>query len=291
MKKIGIATDSHSSITPAEALLLGVHVLPMPFMVDGQDYLEGVNLTRQQFFAYQRAGAQIGTSQPAPAAVTALWDELLAEYETLLYIPISSGLSNSCQTAMALAEEEPYAGRVFVVDNGRVATPLRRSVMDAVELAEKGLSAPECKAALEAARDEVVIYVAVETLEHLRRGGRISAASATVGTLLNIKPILRFGTGKLDAYKKARGMHRACELMLEAIRSDLAIRFQEAQSRGDVFLLAAGSADADATAKWLKQIENAFPGMPILYSDLSLGVSCHIGEGGLGVGLSVRPRA
>ena len=290
MKKIGIVTDSHSSISPAEASLLGVHVLPMPFDVDGQDYFEGVNLTRQQFFAYQRAGAQIGTSQPAPAAVMGLWDKLLEEYESLLYMPISSGLSSSCQTAIALAEEEPYAGRVFVVDNGRVASPLHRSILDAIELVNKGLSAEECKKALEAARDDLVIYIAVETLEYLKRGGRISATTAAVGTLLNIKPILHLTTGKLESYKKARGMHKACETMLESIRSDLAIRFQEAHARGDVFLLAAGSADAETTAKWLKQIETAFPGMPILYDDLSMGVSCHTGEGALGIGLSVRPR-
>lgn len=289
MKKIGIVTDSHSSISPAHAKLIGVHVLPMPFEVDGQDYFEGVSLTRQQFFAYQRAGAQIGTSQPAPAAVMGLWDELLEEYESLLYMPISSGLSNSCQTAIALAEEEPYAGRVFVVDNGRVATPLHRSILDAIELVDKGLSAAECKAALENARDDLVIYIAVETLEYLKKGGRISSTTAAVGTLLNIKPILHLTTGKLESYKKARGMNKACETMLESIRSDLAIRFQEAHARGDVHLLAAGSADAETTAKWLKQIEAAFPGMPILYDDLSMGVSCHTGEGALGIGLSVRP--
>ena len=291
MKKIGIVTDSHSSISPAEAKVLGVHVLPMPFDVDGQDYFEGVNLSRQQFFAYQRAGATIGTSQPAPAAVMNLWDELLKEYESLLYMPISSGLSSSCQTAIALAEEEPYAGRIFVVDNGRVATPLHRSILDAIELVKKGLSAEECKAALEAARDDLVIYIAVETLEYLKKGGRISAATAAVGTLLNIKPILHLTTGKLESYAKARGMHKACDVMLEAIRNDLNTRFSEAHARGDVYLLAAGSADAAATAKWLKQIEAAFPGMPILYDDLSMGVSCHTGEGALGIGLSVRPRA
>ena len=290
MKKIGIVTDSHSSISPAEAAMMGVHVLPMPFDVDGQSYFEGVDLTRQQFFAYQRAGATIGTSQPAPGAVMALWDELLKEYEALLYMPISSGLSSSCQTAIALAEEEPYAGRVFVVDNGRVGTPLHRSILDAQELVEKGLSAAECKSALEAARDDVVIYLAVETLEYLKRGGRISSTAAAVGSLLNIKPILHLATGKLESYKKARGMNKACEAMLESIRSDLAIRFQEAHARGDVFLMAAGSADAQTTAKWLAQIEKAFPGMPILYDDLSMGVSCHTGEGALGIGLSVRPR-
>lgn len=291
MKKTAIVTDSHSSISPAEAALLGVHVLPMPFEIDGQEYFEGVNITRQQFFGYQRAGAHIGTSQPAPAAVMELWDKLLEEYESLLYMPISSGLSNSCQTAIALAKEAPYAGRVFVVDNGRVGTPLHRSVLDAMELVGKGLSAAACKAALEEARNNFVVYIAVETLEHLKRGGRISSTAATVGTLLHIKPILQLATGKLESYKKARGMHKACEIMLESIRSDLAIRFQEAQSRGDVSLLAAGTADADTTAKWLRQIEAAFPGMPILYDDLSMGVSCHTGEGALGIGLSVRPHS
>jgi len=290
MKKIAVVTDSHSSISSAEAAMLGVFVLPMPFDVDGQDYFEGVNLTRDQFFGYQRAGATIGTSQPAPAAVMEMWDKVLAEYETLLYMPISSGLSSSCQTAIAYAEEEPYAGRVFVVDNGRVGSPMHQSVLDALDMIKAGHSAETIKAALEANRDEVVIYLAVETLEYLKRGGRISSSAAAVGTLLNIKPILHLATGKLESYKKARGMHKACETMLEAIRSDLAIRFQEAHSRGDVRLLAAGSADKATTAKWLKQIEAAFPGMPILYDDLSMGVSCHTGEGALGVGLSVRPR-
>lgn len=290
MKKIGIVTDSHSSISPAEAAMLGIHVLPMPFEIDGRDYFEGVNITRQQFFGYQRAGARIGTSQPAPAAVMELWDRLLEKYETLLYMPISSGLSNSCQTAIALAKEAPYAGCVFVVDNGRVGTPLHRSVLDAIELVKAGLSAAECKAALEAARNDLVIYIAVETLEYLKRGGRISSATAAVGTLLNIKPILHLTTGKLESFKKARGMNKACDIMLESIREDLSTRFQAAHARGDVFLLAAGSADTPTTARWLKQIEAAFPGMPVLYDDLSMGVSCHTGEGALGIGLSVRPR-
>ena len=290
MKKIAVVTDSHSSISPAEANVIGVYVLPMPFTIDGQDYFEGVNLTRQQFFGYQRAGATIGTSQPAPAAVMEMWDKLLQEYDAILYMPISSGLSHSCQTAIALAEEEPYAGRVFVVDNGRIATPLHRSILDALELIAKGLTAAECKAALETAKGDMVIYLAVETLEYLKRGGRISSTAAAVGTMLNIKPILHLATGKLESYKKARGMHKACEAMLDSIRADLNGRFAEAHARGDVFLLAAGSADAATTAKWLKQIETAFPGMPILYDDLSMGVSCHTGEGALGIGLSVRPR-
>lgn len=290
MKPIGIITDSHSSISPVEARMLGVHVLPMPFMIDGTDYLEGVNLSRDEFFAHQRTGAQISTSQPSPADVMALWDKLLMEYETLLYMPISSGLSGSCHTAAGLAEEEPYQGRVFVVDNGRIATPLHRSILDALELIEKGLSAQKCKMALERSRSELVIYIAVQTLEYLKKGGRISAASAAVGTLLNIKPILQLATGKLQSFQKARGMVKARELMLDAIRADLAGRFAEAHARGDVHLLAAGSASPEETAKWLAQIRAAFPGMPVLYDDLSMGVSCHTGEGALGIGLSVRPR-
>ncbi len=290
MKKIGIVTDSHSSISPAAAAELGIYVLPMPFTVNGQEYLEGVTLTREEFFAHQRAGADISTSQPSPASVMALWDEVLQSHETLLYIPISSGLSGSCATATALAAEEPYEGRVFVVDNGRVASPMHQSVLDAIELVEKGLSAAECKAALEKARDELCIYVALQTLDNLRKGGRVSATAAMVGTLLNIKPIMYFTTGKLDVYKKTRGMNKAKEAMLEAVRSDLAIRFADAHARGDVHLLAASSASPEETAKWVAQIEAAFPGMPVLCDDLTMGVSCHIGEGGLGVGLSVRPR-
>ncbi len=290
MKKIGIATDSHAGILPERAAALGVHVLPMPFTINGVEYYEGTTLSREAFFAHQRAQDDISTSQPAPAAVTAFWDELLTEYETLVYIPISSGLSGSCQTATALAAEEPYEGRVYVVDNGRVATPMHRSVLDAIELMHEGHDAPAIKAALEKFREDMVIYVALQTMEHLKRGGRISATTAMVGTLLNIKPIMHFTTGKLSSYKNARGMNKACETMLQAIRSDLAIRFRDAHARGDVHLLAASSADEAATKKWIAQIEAAFPGMPVLCDDLSLGVSCHIGEGGLGVGLSVRPR-
>ena len=289
-KTIGIATDSHSSIAPDVARDLGVRVLPMPFTIDGTCYYEDVTLSREDFFAHQAAGKEIGTSQPAPADVLALWEEMLTEYESILYLPISSGLSGACQTALLLSEDEPYAGRVFVVDNGRVATPLHRSILDALELIDKGLSAGEIKAALEAAKEDMVIYIAVVTLEYLKKGGRVSPTVAAVGTLLNIKPILHVTTGKLEAFKKARGMVKARETMLEAIRSDLAIRFQDAHARDEVSLMAAGSGTPEQTAAWIAQIEAAFPGMPVLYDDLSLGVSCHTGQGALGVGLSCKPR-
>lgn len=288
-KKLGILTDSHSSIDPATAQSLGVRVLPMPFTIDGEDYLENVTLSREEFFARQAEGAQISTSQPAPGDVLAFWDKALEDYEQVLYFPLTSGLSGACQTAKNLALDEPYAGRVFVVDNGRIASPQHQAILDAIALVEEGHSAEKILAAMESSRDDVVIYLGVQTLEYLKRGGRLNPTVATVGTLLNIKPILKLATGKLDSFRNTRGFHKAKATMLEAIRSDLAIRFKEAHARGDVRLLAASSANEEETAQWLREIEAAFPGMPILYDPLSLGVSCHTGPGALGVGLSVTP--
>lgn len=289
MHSIGIATDSHASIPAGIAASLGVRVLPMPFTINGQDYLEGVTLSREEFFAFQREGAEIATSQPAPADVMALWDAMLEEYESVLYMPMTSGLSGSYATAAALAEDEPYQGRVFVVDTGRIATPLHVMVADAVELVQQGLSAQEARARLEASRDNVTIYIAVDTLTYLKKGGRISPAAAAIGTVLNIKPILKLATGKLDAFRKTRGFNKAREAMIEAIRSDLTIRFKDAHARGEVTLMAATSASAEETAAWVQEIEAAFPGMPVVCDDLSLGVSCHTGEGALGIGLCCKP--
>lgn len=289
-KPLGILTDSHSSVDPAEAERLGVRVLPMPFTINGETFMENITLSRDEFFARQAEGAEIGTSQPAPGDVLAFWDEALEDYEQILYFPLTSGLSGACQTAQMLAQEESYAGKVFVVDNGRIASPQHQAILDALALVEEGHSAQDIHAAMESSRDDVVIYLGVQTLEYLKRGGRLSPTVATVGTLLNIKPILKLATGKLESFKNTRGFNKAKSTMLEAIRSDLSIRFKDAHARGDVRLLAAGSANEEETAAWLKEIEAAFPGMPILYDPLSLGVSCHTGPGALGVGLSVTPR-
>ena len=291
MHSIGIATDSHSSISPQAAAELGVRVLPMPFTIDGQCYDEGVTLTREEFFVHQRADAEIATSQPAPGNVTALWDEMLKTYDELLYIPISSGLSGSCDMAAALAHDAPYAGRVFVVDNGRVATPLHRSVMDAVDLVRAGHTAAEVKTLLEAAREDMVIYVALQTLKHLQKGGRVSPAAAVVGSLLNVKPILHVTTGILEPFCNCRGFAKARHTMIEAVRNDLATRFTGALEQGRLHLLAASSASPEETAAWIAEIEEAFPGMPVMCDNLSLAVSCHAGEGALGIGLSCSPMA
>ena len=290
MHSIGIATDSHSGISTADAAALGVRVLPMPFTINGACYYEDVTLSREEFFAHQRAGDDIATSQPAPDDVTALWDDMLETYDELIYMPISSGLSGSCGTAIALAEEPPYAGRVFVVDNGRISVPLRCAVNDAINLVQAGYTAAQVKETLERVKDDMVIYVAVQTLQHLKKGGRISPAVAAVGTLLHIKPILHLSTGLLEPFKNCRGFIKARETMIEAIREDLGTRFKDAHLRGELHLMAASSATPEETASWIAEIEAAFPGMPVLCNNLSLGVSCHTGEGALGIGLCCSPR-
>lgn len=290
MKPIGIITDSHSSITQKQAAELGITVLPMPFYLGGECYYGDVTLSREEFFEKLDSGIDITTSQPSPETVLELWDEALKEYEKVLYIPISSGLSGSCSTATAMAQEEPYEGRILVVDNGRVSTPLHRSVLDALELIREGYSAEEIKDILEEARDKMVIYVGVQTLEHLKRGGRITPATAALGAVLNIKPVLKFDVGNLDTFKKCRGFVKARKLMIEAMDHDLKTKFKDWYDRGEVYLLAASSASQEETESWIREIREAFPGMEVMCDDLSLGVSCHIGQGGLGIGCSCRPR-
>lgn len=290
MKKTGIITDSHSSITQEEAKRLGIRVLPMPFYDGDICYYEDITLSRDEFFRKLKSGTDFTTSQPSPEHVMKCWDDALNEFEQIVYIPISSGLSGSCSTAQALAGEEPYKGRVSVVDNGRVSTPLHRSVLDALELVSEGRSGEEIKEILEKARGDMVIYVGVETLEHLKRGGRISAASAALGSVLNIKPVLKFDTGILDTYKKCRGFAKARKTMIEALKNDLETKFRSWYDNGEVYLLAASSASEDVTADWIQEIRDAFPGLEVMCDDLSLGVSCHIGAGGLGIGCSCRPR-
>lgn len=290
MKSIGIVTDSHSGIDQKKAEELGIYVLPMPFYVNDECFYEGTTLTRDEFFAQLEAGAKVQTSQPAPGAVMELWDKVLQKHDQIIYMPISSGLSGSCATAAALAAEEAYEKKVFVVDNGRVATPLHRSVLDALELAEEGYSAEEIKAILEAARGNMIIYISVENLEFLKRGGRISGTTAMLGTALHIKPVLRFDTGMLESFQKCRGMKRARRTMIEALKQDLDTKFYDWSKNGEVSILAASSASEEETQDWLAEIKEAFPGMPVLYDDLTLGLSCHIGPGGLGIGCSCRPR-
>ncbi len=290
MKPIGIVTDSHSGISQEEAGNLGILVVPMPFYMGEECYLEGVSMSREEFFRQLGQGAEVHTSQPSPEDVMGTWRKGLEEYEKLLYIPISSGLSGSCNTARALAQEPEFEDKVLVVDNGRVSALLHRSILDGLELIGEGRSAQDIKDILEASNDDMVIYIAVETLEHLKRGGRITAATAAFGTILNIKPILRLGIGVLETYRKCRGMKKARREMLELVRSDLENRFRDAHEKQEVYLLAAASADDETSRQWVEEIKAYFPGMDVLYDPLTIGISCHIGPGGLGIALSCRPK-
>lgn len=289
MKPVGIATDSHSSITQAEAKRLGIMVLPMPFFIDGECFYEEVSITREEFFESLNGGKKVTTSQPSPEAVMDFWREGLKEYEKIVYIPLSSGLSGSCSTAKMLAQEDEFEGRIFVVDNGRASTPMHRSVLDALEMVEEGLGAEQIQKALEDARAQMTIYLGVETLEFLKKGGRITPATAAIGTVLNIKPILKLDVGLLESFKKCRGMKKARKEMIDAMKFQLENEYKEWYEKGEVYLLAASSADEVTKQEWLSEIQEAFPGMEVMYDDLSFGISCHTGEGALGIGCSCRP--
>lgn len=289
MKSVGVITDSHSGIGPREANELGVLVLPMPFYCEEKCYYEGVSITREEFFQNLNSGKKVSTSQPSPEAVMELWREGLRTHEQILYIPMSSGLSGSYHTAKMLAGEEEFENRVFVVDIGRISTPLHRSVLDAVELVEAGYGAEEILSILEASRGKMAIYIAVETLEFLKQGGRITPATAAIGSLLNIKPILKLDVGLLGTHKKCRGMKKAKREMLEAMKQELEVRFHRECERNEVYLMAASSADEETTATWVKEIEDFFPGMEVFCDNLTLGISCHVGEGALGIGCSCKP--
>lgn len=283
MTTIGIVTDTNSSIPSAEAENLGIFVIPMPFYIDGECYLENIDLSREQFFAKQLADADISTSTPSPIEIGKAWAAALEKYDEILHMPMSSGLSSTCAVAQSLAQEDAFAGKVFVVDNGRVASPMHYSIREACELIEEGYSAAEIKRMLEEQKNNFSIYVAVDNLKYLQKGGRISSAAAKIGTILNMKPVLHFDTGTLGVYAKTRGKKRARLAMLEAIKSELAGDFHEAYERGEAYLLAACCAEKAETDDWVREIKEAFPELPLLNDDLPLSLSTHIGYGGLGV--------
>lgn len=289
MRTTGIVTDSHSGISQGEAQKLGIFVLPMPFYMNETCYYEGVNITRAEFLERLGRLENISTSQPSPEAVMELWDKALEIYQDILYIPISSGLSGSCQTAMMLAREEKYEGKVYVVDNGSVATPLHQSILDALELLETGCSAAEVKTRMEAVKTRAGIYIAVDDLKYLKHGGRISAGVALVGGLLNVKPVLHFDIGILELYKNCRGLKRAKQTMIEEVKKVIEQSYQREYEEGRLHIVAATSSRKEETDAWVNEIEAAFPGHKILCDDLSFGVTCHIGPGGLGIGYSCKP--
>ena len=281
MKKIAVVTDSNSGITQSAAKELGVFVLPMPFYINEELFLEDITLTQEEFYKKLKEDADISTSQPTPLDVTELWDKVLEEYDELVYIPRSSGLSNSCETAMALARD--YEGKVFVVDNQRISVTQRQSVLDALKLIGEGKEGAEVKEILEKTKLSASIYITLETLKYLKKGGRITPAAAAIGTILNLKPVLQIQGEKLDAYAKSRGKMKAKKIMLEAIHKDLENRFPEEWKEGRMAIQAAYTGNPEEAAEWKKEIEAEFPGMEIHMDPLSLSVSCHIGYGALAI--------
>lgn len=281
MAKIAIVTDSNSGITQAQAPELGIHVLPMPFMIDGKTYFEDIDLTQEQFYEMLSTGAEISTSQPSPEAVMKLWDKLLTEYDEIVHIPMSSGLSGSCQSAAMLAQE--YDGKVQVVNNQRISVTQRRSAQDARELADKGMSAVQIKEILERDKFNSSIYIMLDTLYYLKKGGRITPAAAAIGTLLKLKPVLQIQGEKLDAFAKARTTSQGKSIMINAIKNDMINRFGGFTERKEVRLAVAYTYDRDAALAWRDEVMAAFPGYEMHMDPLSLSVACHIGPGALAV--------
>lgn len=279
MKKTAIVTDSNAGILPGEAAEKGIFVLPMPFMIDGRDYLENVDLTEEVFYQMMREKRAISTSQPAPADVTALWDKVLGEYEELIHIPMSSGLSASCHSAAMLAES--YGGKVQVADNRRISVTQKSAVYDALRLVKQGRSAAEVKKILEEDADHSSIYIMLDTLYYLKKGGRITPAAAAIGTVLRLKPVLQIQGALLDAFAKARTVNQAKTIMISAVRSDMENRFGGV-SPDNCSLCIAHTNNKEMAMQFKAEVEAAFPGFQVKDVDpLSLVVSCHIGPGSL----------
>jgi len=286
MSKVAIVTDSNSGITQEYSKSLGVTVLPMPFYINEKDFLEDINLTQDEFYSKLKDGAEISTSQPSPGDVTDTWDKLLKEYDEIVHIPMSSGLSSSCQTAIMLAED--YDGKVQVVNNQRISVTQKSSVMDAKMLAEKGMSALEIKNFLEDDKFNSSIYITLDTLYYLKKGGRITPAAAALGTLLKIKPVLQIQGEKLDKFATARTMNSAKQIMINAIKSDIEGRITEnGKYKADLHIAHTENTEmANALAAELHEI---FPDSGnIVVDKLSLSVSCHIGPGALAIAVTRR---
>ena len=279
MSKVAIVTDSNSGITQDRGKELGIYVLPMPFFIDGKLFLEDINLTQDEFYRRLGENSDISTSQPSPGHVMDLWEEALKEYDEIVCIPMSSGLSSTCSTAMSIAAE--YKGRVQVVDNQRISVTQEQSVYDAMKLRDQGKSAAEIKEVLEREKLQASIYITVDTLKYLKKGGRITPAAAAIGTVLNLKPVLQIQGEKLDAFAKVRGWKAAKKAMLNAIEKDLNERF--ADVKDDMILGIAYTCTKEEAKEWKQEVMDRFPGYDIVEGPLSLSVACHIGPGAMAV--------
>ena len=286
MGKVAIVTDSNSGITQDLARDLGVSVIPMPFYINEKLYLEGITLSQKEFYERLKNEESISTSQPGPADVCGLWNTLLESYDQIVHIPMSSGLSASCDTASGLARE--YDGKVQVVDNQRISVTQKQSVLDALTLRDAGRDALQIRQVLEEQKSDSSIYITLETLKYLKKGGRITPAAAAIGTVLNLKPVLQIQGDKMDAYSKTRGKKQAKRVMVKAMQNDWENRFAEYVKRGEMCLQSAYAGNEEEALEFKKELEEAFPGQEIVLDPLSLSVACHIGYGAVAVACSRR---
>lgn len=284
MSRVAIITDSNSGITQAEGKKLGVKVVPMPFFIDGQQYYEDIDLTQEQFYEKLKSDADISTSQPSVGEIQAAFDEMLKDYDEVIYIPMSSGLSGTCQTATMVADD--YDGKVEVVNNQRISVTQRQSVLDALALADKGYDAAKIKEILEREKFSSSIYITLDTLKYLKKGGRITPAAAAIGTVLKLNPVLQIQGEKLDAYAKARGKASAKKIMLKAMDDDLANRFADAYAQKKVHMEAAYTGNPEEAEEWAAVIKEHYPDLDFNMNALSLSVACHIGHGALAIACS-----
>ncbi len=280
--RIAVVTDSNSGITQKQGTEMGVRVLSMPFMIDEETYFEDITLTQEQFYKTLAKDADISTSQPSPESVMEIWDKALEDHDQVVYIPMSSGLSGSCQTAMMLATEDEYDGKVFVVDNQRISITQAQSVKDALMMVKMGYDGAKIKERLEETKMDAAIFITVDTLKYLKKGGRVTPAVAMIGTLLKIKPILSIFGEKLDSYAKARTMKQAKATMVEGLLKELTERLDDPECR-HTHLGVAHTQNEEAAKEFAEEVKTMFPYADVVIAPLSLSVSCHIGPGSLAI--------
>lgn len=287
MAKIAIATDSNCGFMPEEGKALGISIVPMPIIIDEQTYYENIDLTTEYFYERQAQGAEVSSSQPSPDSILNLWNELLETHDEVVYIPMSSSLSGSCQSAMAFAED--FDGKVHVVNNLRISVTQAQAALDAKILAEQGKSGTEIKKILEDESLDASIYIFVDTLKYLKKSGRVTAAGAAIGTALNIKPVLSIQGGKLDAYAKVRGRKHAFHTMCKALRSDIETRFPGLLEKGELSLgIAYTYMTAEELEGWKQELRKEFPEGELSIKPLTLSIGCHVGPGALGIGAFIK---
>lgn len=286
MKKIAIVTDDNSGITPEEAKKLGIYIIKMPVLIDGTEYYEYDNLTSEQFYKFLEEDRDVKTSQPSPGNVMNLWENLLKDYDEIVHIPMSSGLSESCNTAKSLAEN--FDGNVFVVDNHRISVTLKRSVLDAINLRDKGYDGAAIKETLEATKGDSSIYIMVDTLKYLKKGGRVTPAGAALGATFHIKPILQIQGGRLDAKAKVIGVKKAKLKLVEFAKEDLIKRFKYLANKGEYEIEIAYTYDKSLAEDLIKLLQEQIPDLPEIASvnPLSLSIATHIGPGAMAVAIS-----